>query len=68
MCYSALVETNYRKYVREFGAKISLDEFTQQAMADPGKGKRPKWPKGMRDAAAADPAPEAAPLRDAVRF
>lgn len=66
MCYSAQIEANYRKYVARFGAVISLEEFTEQAMADPGK--RPKWPKGMRDAAAADPAPEAAELRAAARF
>ena len=66
MCYSALIEANYRKYVARFGATISLEEFTEQAMADPGK--RPKWPKGMRDAAATDPSPEAAKLREAARF
>ncbi len=68
MCYSALIEADYRRYVRQFGATVSLEDFTAQAMVDPGKGKRPKWPKGMRDAAAADPSPEAAQLRDAVRF
>ena len=67
MCYSALIEADYRKYVRKFGATVSLAEFTEQAMADPGKGKVPRWPKAMRDAAAADPSPEAAPLREAVR-
>ncbi|MEN1959083.1 SOS response-associated peptidase family protein [Luteimonas sp. MJ246] len=66
MCYSALIEANYRKYVARFGAAVSLEEFTEQAMTDPGK--RPKWPKAMRDAAAADPAPEAAQLRAAARF
>ncbi|MEN1941000.1 SOS response-associated peptidase family protein [Luteimonas sp. MJ174] len=68
MCYSALIEADYRRYVREFGATVSLEDFTAQAMADPGKGKRPKWPKAMRDTAAAHPAPEATQLRNAVRF
>lgn len=67
MCYSAQIEADYRRYVRQFGATISLEDFTAQAMADPGKG-RPKWPKGMRDAAAADTAPGAEQLRDAARF
>lgn len=66
MCYSALVEANYRRYVDRFGATVSLEEFTRQAMADPGK--RPKWPKGLRDAAAADPSPRAHALRTAARF
>lgn len=66
MCYSAQTEADYRRYVRQFGAAVSLEEFTQQAMADPAK--RPKWPKGMRDAALSDPSPEANELRAAVRF
>lgn len=68
MCYSAQIEADYRRYVRRFGATVSLEEFTAQAMADPGKGKRPKWLKGLRDAAATDTAPEARQLREAVRF
>lgn len=66
MCYSAQIEADYRRYVRQFGASVSLEEFTQQAMADPAK--RPKWPKGLRDAALSDPSPEANELRAAVRF
>ena len=27
MCYSAQIETDYRKYTREFGAQLSLEEF-----------------------------------------
>ena len=27
MCYSAQIETDYRKYTRELGAQLSLEEF-----------------------------------------
>lgn len=50
MCYSALIYAKYRKFVREFGAIMSLKDFAKAVFADPGKGKRPKWPKAMEEA------------------
>ncbi|BDU17510.1 SOS response-associated peptidase family protein [Lysobacter auxotrophicus] len=52
MCYSAQVWANYRKYVREFGATISVEEFAILYFHDKGKT-RPKTPKAMDDAFAA---------------
>jgi len=48
MCYSAQIRADYAKLVRQYGATMSLDEFAQLYMADPGK-KRPKTPKAMDD-------------------
>lgn len=48
MCYSAQIRADYAKLVRHYGATMSLDEFAQLYMADPGK-KRPKTPKAMDD-------------------
>lgn len=57
MCYSAQVWANYRKYVREFGATISVEEFAILYFHDKAKT-RPKTPKAMDDAFAAGETPE----------
>lgn len=57
MCYSALVYAKYRKFVREFGAIMSLEDFAKAVFRDPAKEKRPKWPKAMEEAFA-DPETE----------
>ena len=33
MCYSAIVWANYKKYVREFGAQLSIDDFSKLLFA-----------------------------------
>ncbi len=48
MCYSAQIRADYTKLVREYGAVMSLDEFSQLYAHDPGK-QRPKTPKAMDD-------------------
>lgn len=45
MCYSAQVWANYRKYVREFGATISVEEFAILYFHDKGKA-RPRRRRG----------------------
>ena len=60
MCYSAQIETDYRKYTREFGAQLSLEEFVNlywRRRADP----KVKIPKAMELAFAQ---PENAPERE----
>ena len=53
MCYSALVEAAYEKYVRMFGADISLKEFVKRYAGRQG-GAPFRFPKAM-DASFAHP-------------
>jgi len=53
MCYSAQVRSDYRKYVREFGADISLKQFFRLYWQR-SQGAKVKIPKAM-DAAFANP-------------
>ena len=53
MCYSALVEAAYEKYVRMFGADISLKEFVKRYAGRHGGGPF-RFPKAM-DASFAHP-------------
>jgi putative SOS response-associated peptidase YedK len=55
MCFSAQTWTDYRKYVRQYGAAIDIQEFVRLYGARRGEGS--KIPKGM-DAAFATPASE----------
>lgn len=50
MCYSAQIEADYNKYVRMFGATISLQRFTELFWERRRDGSWTKIPKGMRDA------------------
>ena len=53
MCYSAQIEAGYKKYVRAWGADISLADFTQLYL-NGIENSRIKTPKAM-DAAFAAP-------------
>ena len=53
MCYSAQIEADYRKYLRMFGASISLEEFYDLFWRRVG-GSKVKIPKAM-EAAFGDP-------------
>lgn len=53
MCYSAQIEADWRKFVKEFGARISLREFVELYW-ERTNGSKVKIPKAM-DAAFADP-------------
>lgn len=50
MCYSAQVEAGYQKFVREFGAILSIHEFFDLFVKKRTDGGWSKIPKGMRDA------------------
>ncbi|MBA8680528.1 SOS response-associated peptidase family protein [Stenotrophomonas tumulicola] len=49
MCYSAKINAEYQKLVRQYGATMSLEAFTQLYLMDEGK-KRPKTPKALDEA------------------
>lgn len=53
MCYSAKVWANYRRYQREFGVTLSIDEFAR-IYGNRGAGAKIKTPKAMDAAFAAD--------------
>lgn len=50
MCYSAQVEADYARFVREFGAVISIHEFFKLFVKQRTTGGWNKIPRGMRDA------------------
>lgn len=50
MCYSAQIEADYEKYVREFGATISLKRFVELFWEKRKDGGWTKIPKAMREA------------------
>ncbi|MNM82937.1 hypothetical protein D3C81_949800 [compost metagenome] len=47
MCYSAQIEADYKKFVRNFGAVIDLKAFASMWLRDAGKEKRPKTPRAL---------------------
>ncbi len=56
MCYSAMIWADYRKYVRRFGATLSLKEFAELYLSDEAKQRKlVRTPKAM-DMAFAQPA------------
>ncbi len=68
MCYSAMVWADYQKYVRKFGARLSIEQFAQVYFHDPAKGgQRARTPKAMDAAVLSSTDPELQPLRDAIR-
>ncbi|WP_027212258.1 SOS response-associated peptidase family protein [Burkholderia sp. WSM2232] len=57
MCYSAQIQADYRKFVRMFGATLSIREFAR-LFFERAEGARAKLPKAMEDAFA-DPQTDA---------
>ncbi len=49
MCYSALIQADYDRYVRQYGATISLEEFALNVWIAPDKPKKKRRPKAMED-------------------
>jgi putative SOS response-associated peptidase YedK len=49
MCYSAQIQADFRKYVRMFGAHMSIEEFAR-LFFERAEGNKAKIPKGMEDA------------------
>ena len=47
MCYSAQIEADYKKFVRNFGAVIDLKAFAAMWLKDAGKERRPKTPRAL---------------------
>jgi putative SOS response-associated peptidase YedK len=47
MCYSAQIEANYRRYIRQFDADMSLDDFTQLYLGLVDGSSKVKTPKAM---------------------
>lgn len=68
MCYSALVHVEFKRFIRQFGARIDFDAYLQRywidAGRDPfdGKRKRPRAPRAMERELLADGPPELADL------
>ncbi len=50
MCYSAQIQASYRRYVRDFGARISLERFIDLFWEKRRDGGWSKLPKAMRAA------------------
>jgi putative SOS response-associated peptidase YedK len=67
MCYSALVYAKYRRFIREFGAIMSLQDFAKAVFRDPAKEKRPKWPKAMEEAFADPQTEEEQQISEAIQ-
>jgi hypothetical protein len=62
MCYSAKVRAEYRAYVKEFGAHLTLDEYIREHRQQFGDEWNPKLPQAIpglvrqpRDAGAGRP-------------
>jgi putative SOS response-associated peptidase YedK len=65
MCYSAQIRAGYEKYVRAYGADISIREFVQLYW-ERGQGAKLKTPKAMDAAFASLEGPEGQKIRDLV--
>ena len=59
MCYSAMIQADYDKYVRHFGATMSLEEFAINVWSAPDRAKKKRRPKAMEDWLRDRPEPEA---------
>lgn len=62
MCYSAMIEADYRRYMREWGAELSIREYVDLFWwkFEPGEllrgsGGRPRVPRALEQAFLADP-------------
>jgi hypothetical protein len=49
MCYSAMIQADYEKYVRHYGATMSLEEFALNVWAAPDRAKKKRRPKAVDD-------------------
>lgn len=53
MCYSSKIEAGYKRYVREFGGRLSLHDY-YQLFWERSEGRKVKVPRAMEDAFLAD--------------
>lgn len=49
MCYSAMIQADYDKYVRKFGATMSLEDFAQNVWNEPNRKAKRKRTRAMED-------------------
>lgn len=49
MCYSAMIQADYTKYVRQYGATMSLEDFVINVWSAPDRAKKKRRPKAMED-------------------
>ncbi|MBD9437955.1 SOS response-associated peptidase family protein [Pseudoxanthomonas sp. PXM03] len=49
MCYSAMIQADYEKYVRHYGATMSLEDFVMNVWSAPDRAKKRRRPKAMED-------------------
>ena len=49
MCYSAMIQSDYTKYVRQYGATMSLEDFVKNVWSAPDRAKKRRRPKAMED-------------------
>lgn len=49
MCYSAMIQADYEKYVRHYGATMSLEDFVMNVWSAPDRAKKKRRPKAMED-------------------
>ena len=67
MCYSAMVWADYQKYVKRFGATLSLRDFAELYFGNEAKARqRVRTPKAMDAAFSASKRPEEEPIREAI--
>lgn len=64
MCYSAMIQADYEKYVRAYGATMSLEDFAQNVWQPPKKKR--KRPKAMEDWLRTDPTPRGREIWQAI--
>lgn len=49
MCYSAMIQADYEKYVRHYGATMNLEDFALNVRAAPDRAKKKRRPKAVDD-------------------
>lgn len=64
MCYSAMIQADYEKYVRQYGATLSLEDFALNVWQPPKKKR--KRPKAMEDWLRTDPSPRGQEIWQAI--
>lgn len=64
MCYSAMIQADYEKYVRQYGATMSLEDFALNVWQPPKKKR--KRPKAMEDWLRTNPTPRGQEIWHAI--
>jgi putative SOS response-associated peptidase YedK len=64
MCYSAQIEANYKRYIRQFGAGMSIEDFTQLYLGLVDGSSKVRTPKAMDAAFLESSSEDTAGIRD----